>query len=271
MPPQRLMAFAVLAFVLSTAPVVRAAKVSAVLDAEIVTLGLHIGSAYIMPTFGDTLFAPDSNGELKPQMVDDWSVSDDRLTWRFSLSDAVRFHDGAPVTAADVVASLKRRGKRNAPGGRLLAVMAVLEAADAAMVVLRFREPCGLVIETLGATGATAPFLMPARPSKTPGTKQLTETVCSGAFVYDPVQHRTGDRMSKGNDKLDLAKPPFDDPAIRRALLDAVGQEEDILQSLGLDENFERSCDEFFICHSPYATANPDAPRGYSVEAATID
>jgi hypothetical protein len=35
----------------------------------------------------DTLFALDGNLEVKPQMVDRWSTSDDKRTWTFTLRD----------------------------------------------------------------------------------------------------------------------------------------------------------------------------------------
>src|SRR5580698_11350828 len=68
-------------------------------------------TAYIVRNHGymiyDTLFATDGNLEIKPQMVDKWTTSDDKLTWTFTLRDGLEFHDGTPVTSDDVVPSLK--------------------------------------------------------------------------------------------------------------------------------------------------------------------
>jgi peptide/nickel transport system substrate-binding protein len=36
-------------------------------------------------------------------MVQNWTQSDDGMRWSFTLHDGLRFHDGAPVTAADCV------------------------------------------------------------------------------------------------------------------------------------------------------------------------
>lgn len=170
-----------------------------VLEAEIVTLDPYFTTAYITRTFGfmvyDTLFASDAAGAFKPQMVDTWSVSEDRLTWRFTLRDGLRFHDGAPVTAADCVASLRRWATRSGLGGRLLEVTASLEALDARTFELKLREPYGLVIDTLGTTSSPSPFIMPARLAATPGTTPLTEFVGSGPFMYSRADHRPGDRM----------------------------------------------------------------------------
>ena len=64
----------------------------------------------------DTLFALDDKLVPKPQMVDKWEVSPDKLTWTFTLRDGLEWHDGQPVTAADCVASLKRWGAKEFDG-----------------------------------------------------------------------------------------------------------------------------------------------------------
>ena len=62
----------------------------------------------------DTLFALDADNKPQPQMVDTWSVSDDKLTYTFTLRDGLKWHDGPPVTAADCVASLGAGAPRTA-------------------------------------------------------------------------------------------------------------------------------------------------------------
>ena len=78
-----------------------------------------ITTAYITRDHGymvyDTLLATDSNFKIQPQMAD-WKVSDDKLTYTFTLRDGLKWHDGAPVTAEDCVASLKRWGKQRRHG-----------------------------------------------------------------------------------------------------------------------------------------------------------
>lgn len=191
-------AFALTLFV-ALQPAKAETTLKAVLEAEIVTLDPHFTGAYISRTFGymvyDTLFAPDAEGSMKPQMVEAWSVSDDRLTWRFTLRDGLAFHDGTRVTAADAVASLKRWATRNPLGGRLMAVVASLEPVDASTFTLVLKTPYGLVLETLGTTLGPAPFIIPARLAATPGAQQVKEIVGSGPFVYSPANHLPGDRM----------------------------------------------------------------------------
>ncbi|HEY8609996.1 MAG TPA: ABC transporter substrate-binding protein, partial [Roseomonas sp.] len=47
----------------------------------------------------DTLVAMDSKGEVRPQMLEGWQASDDRMTWTFRLRESLEFSDGTPVTA----------------------------------------------------------------------------------------------------------------------------------------------------------------------------
>ena len=57
----------------------------------------------------DTLLAyREGSTEVEPALATRWSVSRDGLVWTFTLRDGVRFHDGAPLTAADVAASFER-------------------------------------------------------------------------------------------------------------------------------------------------------------------
>src|SRR3954468_5692758 len=40
---------------------------------------------------------------VAPSLAEEWSVSDDRLTYPFTLRDGIVFSDGSPITADDVV------------------------------------------------------------------------------------------------------------------------------------------------------------------------
>src|SRR5262245_17324819 len=100
----------------------------------------------------DTLFALDRNLEVKPQMVDKWTVSEDKLTWTFTLRDGLEWHDGAPVTAEDCVASLQRWSARDGMAQKLMGFVAELKATDANTFVMRLKEPYGLVLAKLDKT-----------------------------------------------------------------------------------------------------------------------
>src|SRR3977135_2559028 len=81
-----------------------------VMHSDVKALDPVWSGAYITRNHGymlwDTLFAMDEHLQIKPQMVDKWEQSADGLTWTFTLRDGLEFHDGAPVTPDDVIASL---------------------------------------------------------------------------------------------------------------------------------------------------------------------
>src|SRR6478752_9199564 len=64
----------------------------------------------------DTLYGFDANLQPQRQMVESEEVSDDGLVWTFKLRSGLKFHDGEPVLAKDVVASLTRWSARDPMG-----------------------------------------------------------------------------------------------------------------------------------------------------------
>ena len=92
-------------------------------------------TAYITRNHGymvyDTLIALNEQLEPQPQMLEGWKISSDGLTYTFTLRDGLRWHDGAPVTAEDIVPSIKRWGKRDGMGQKLMDFTAELKAVDA--------------------------------------------------------------------------------------------------------------------------------------------
>jgi peptide/nickel transport system substrate-binding protein len=146
-------------------------------------------TAYISRNHGylvyDTLFAMDESFTPRPQMVEDWSTSDDGLTWTFNLRAGLKWHDGAPVTAADCVASLERWGKRDGMGQQLFGVIESLTAEDADTIVMKLKEPYGLVLESIGKISSNVPFMMPERVAKTDPFEQISDYTGSGPFKFE--------------------------------------------------------------------------------------
>jgi peptide/nickel transport system substrate-binding protein len=143
----------------------------------------------------DTLFALDGKLNVQPQMVDRHEMSADKLTWTFTLRDGLEWHDGAPVTAEDCIASIKRWGARDAMGQKLLSYVADFSAPDAKTIKMTMKEPYGLVIQTLAKPGANVPFMMPKRVADTDPGKQITEYTGSGPFIFKQDEWRPGEKV----------------------------------------------------------------------------
>lgn len=56
----------------------------------------------------DYLVDVDENNQIQPRIAEKWEVSDDGLTYTFSLAEGIRFHDGSPLTSEDVVWTFNR-------------------------------------------------------------------------------------------------------------------------------------------------------------------
>src|SRR6201997_2764949 len=128
-------------------------------------------TAYVTRNFGylvyDTLFALDKDFKPQPQMVDHWTVSDDKLTYKFTLRDGLKWHDGQPVRAADCVASIERWAKRDQFGQKLMEAIASMKPEDDRSFTIALKAPFPLLINALGKLSSNVPFVMPERLAKT--------------------------------------------------------------------------------------------------------
>jgi peptide/nickel transport system substrate-binding protein len=169
--------------------------ITAVMHSDLRIIDPLFTTAYITRDHGymvyDTLLATDSNFKIQPQMAD-WKVSDDKLTYTFTLRDGLKWHDGAPVTAEDCVASLKRWGKVDNMGQKLMDFTASIEATDAKTITLKLKEPYGLVLESIGKPSSYVPFMMPKRMAETPAGQQMKEQIGSGPFKFVASEFQPG-------------------------------------------------------------------------------
>lgn len=64
------------------------------------------GDIFLKMDVMETLVNADATGALLPGLSDRWTVSDDRLVWRFHIRQGVKFHDGTGLTAEAAAAAL---------------------------------------------------------------------------------------------------------------------------------------------------------------------
>ena len=132
----------------------------------------------------DTLFGTDEHFQIKPQMVDRTTVSQDGMKYTFRLRDRLRWHDGQPVRSEDCVESLKRWGKKDRFGRLLMAHTRKILPLDEKAFTLELAERFGPVLEALGKPSSNVPFMMPARIAATSPDEQIKEVVGSGPFRF---------------------------------------------------------------------------------------
>ena len=187
--------------------------ITAVMHSDLRVIDPGFTTAYITRDHGymiyDTLLATDSSFKIQPQMAD-WKVSDDKLTYTFTLRDGLKWHDGAPVTAEDCVASLKRWGRVDNMGQKLMDFTASIEPIDAKSFALKLKEPYGLVLESIGKPSSYTPFMMPKRMAETPAGQQIKEHVGSGPFKFLQAEFQPGVKVAyeKNADYVPRKEPP---------------------------------------------------------------
>ena len=190
---------AVAALALPWAAARAAGTLNVALESEVVILDPHATTAAITRTFAshvfDTLFAMDAEGMIQPQMVESWDVSADGLAWNFLLRPGLRWHDGAPVTGQDCVASLERWAPRDALGRMLWATKAEIGATGARGFRIALKTPFPLMLDVLGKPNAPLPVMLPERLAAVPVETRIREFVGSGPFRFRAADWRPGASM----------------------------------------------------------------------------
>lgn len=175
--------------------VVSAETLRAAMTGALRNLDPHLTSATITKSHGymvyDTLLSLDANFEIQPQMAD-FTVSDDQLTYTFTLRDGLGWHDGTPVTTADVIASLTRWMGVDPVGGQLKERLVKFEAIDDRSFVMQTDKPTQLVLQSLAKNAAPVPFILPKRLAETSTSEPITEAIGSGPFKLVAAEFRPG-------------------------------------------------------------------------------
>jgi peptide/nickel transport system substrate-binding protein len=141
-------------------------------SAQILELGIdqspagldpHIVTAFssfmvVNGTIYEGLTAIDKDLRIGPGLAETWTVSPDGKTYVFRLRRGVTFHNGAPMEAADVVASLKRTLAKEiaSPLATRLAAVESIAASDAQTAEVKLKEPSAPLLTSL-ATIAIVP------------------------------------------------------------------------------------------------------------------
>ncbi len=115
----------------------------------------HKTTAYpsfqVLENVYDTLVQPNQELEMEPALAQEWTTSQDGLTWTFTLRDGVKFHNGNAFTADDVVYSYRRIiDEKLANAYRFEAVKDIKANGDNS-VVITLNRPAPNLLEMIGA------------------------------------------------------------------------------------------------------------------------
>ncbi|WP_342322498.1 ABC transporter substrate-binding protein [Kosakonia sp. BYX6] len=141
----------------------------------------------------ESLFTINARFEPVPELVESYTLSDDRKTYTFVLRDGIHFHDGQLLTADDVVASMNRwlavstQGKANLPGAQFSKV-------DAHTVTLTLPKPSLITLNVLADVKNIA-SIMPKRIIDAANSSKKPVTELIGTGPYKLAEFKTSDYL----------------------------------------------------------------------------
>jgi peptide/nickel transport system substrate-binding protein len=160
---RRHIAGALLISALALAAPVRAQVLEVGVDQSPAGLDPHLATAFssfliFNGTIYEGLTSVDKDLKVGPGLAESWTVSADAKTFTFKLRGGVTFHDGQPMTADDVAASIRRVQSKAiaSPLASRVAAVTKIETPNASTLVLTLSESSAPLLTSL-ATIAIVP------------------------------------------------------------------------------------------------------------------
>lgn len=137
----------------------------------------------------DTLLETDNEGNTVPGLAESWEQVDE-LTWKFTLREGVKFHNGDPLTAQDVLFSLKRVKESSVTRAKGAFMDLENSYAEGNVIILKLTKPYAFVEAQL----AYPQFSIVSEKAVTEGGDQYGRNPV-GTGPYRFVSWTAGDRI----------------------------------------------------------------------------
>lgn len=210
----------------------------------------------------DGLLTYDRDQKPLPQLAERWVVSDDGLTYTFTLRDGLTFTDGKPLTSADVAYSITKLRAVHPRGKSTFATVESIETPDARTAILHLSKPAPFLIAALAA--AESPILPKHIYEPLKEGERIATSAIVGSGPFRVTEWQTGSHiiLERNPTYWDKDAPLADrliirfikDPAARAAALEA--GEVDVLPEdlvpLSDIARFEKLA-EYTVDRGPYA------------------
>lgn len=139
----------------------------------------------------EQLFALDKDYQPTPMLADSYKKSTDGLTYTIKLRSGVKFQNGDPLTAKDVVASLKRWEQVSGTGKLTAKDVASIDAQDDSTVVINLNKPRYSLLGDL-AYNVQAAIIVPASIAEAAGTSPIADDKIVGTGPYKVKSYQHG-------------------------------------------------------------------------------
>lgn len=204
---------ALLSFATATVPVA-AQDLKIVMESRLSVLDPILSAAHQTRDHGyliyDVLFALDAEQNIQPQMVETYEVSEDGRQYTFTLREGLLWHDGSPVTGADVVASIRRWGERDRMGMALMTIVDEMSTPDESTFVVSLTQASELILDAFAKPSGVPLFIMPEAVAQTPVTEAITDYRGSGPFEFVAEEFEPGARAlyARNDDYVPRSEEP---------------------------------------------------------------
>ncbi len=131
------------------------------------------------------------NSKIIGDLAKSWTIAPDGLTYTFTLNEGVKFHDGSPLTSADIKATFDRI--INPPEGVVsvrkerFADVAAIETPDPATVIFKLKAVNASFMAILAS-----PFNCVYSAAKLKQNPRYPDTEVMGSGAYQLVEHVRG-------------------------------------------------------------------------------
>ena len=148
-----------------------------------------------------------SNTSVEPELATSWKISPDGLTATFNLRQGVKFSDGSPLTADDVVLSLTRAIDQKGDWGFLFSPVKSVSKVDEKTVAMHMSEPFAPLLAALSTFAAN---IYPKALFDKYGEGLGQHPIGTGAFMLDSWQKGGQIVLVKNSNYWQPGKPKID-------------------------------------------------------------
>ncbi len=177
----------------------------------------------------DSLFNLELDGSIQPELVESYDVSEDGKVWTFNIHQGVMFHDGKPLTAADVAFSLDYyKANTDFPfANGYTSYFDTVEAKDDSKVVVTLSEAIPNMLSQLLYLYILPEHVWSAYPAGSAASEfENLDMIGSGPFKM--TEYKQGEFVRLTANKEHYAKPP----KIDEVVFQTFGSQDVLVQAL---------------------------------------
>ena len=186
-------------------------------DPVVTTFGVNWATAGVVC---EGLFAVDETWTPQPMLADSFAYSEDGKTLTVTLRDGLKFHSGATLTSADVLASLERFREAAGIGAAFKGTVAAMTAPDDKTVVFELTSPSPIVPGLLGGTQAV--IMSTASLEGASPTEATRGLDCTGPYALTEYQPDQGVTMTRWEDYAARSEPSSAAAGTKHAYADQI-------------------------------------------------